>query len=920
MLDFSFEHVFKFNALLEQKAESEGPKAKLTYAEDLIIEKGKEGVKYFNEQIIELIKNFQGLETDQMVNAKVDGSPGILFGADPRPQYQGQFFIGVNRSIIGAKAPKAVHDDHDLNTLIPNEGLRHVISNLLPYLKNLCAGTDFIYQADVIFSSPEQKREEEIDGELCLTFTPNLLTYAVPVEGRSKLYQKLKNAKVGFVVHDKCTGRTDETGQQIIPSSVGKDYTELMNAAAKSGDVFVDSSRHESVKFNLDKQSLSNLSAKVQKINSIVKMIDSDFDKEWVKSPVLKKYHTFIAHQVKRDDGGIFQLSKDKATPDFGKLIDELNKQVLDEYKMPSKREAVSAWLNVNHDNFQKLLEVFFEIRNVVDDVLDILYSMESKLGKTFVKLPDGSYQASRGEGFVLFKHQNHVKLVDRLDFTRSAKLYSKYNMPANVEESLIVESGNVFVPVQRIAKNDVATTVKWLESITGLSLVENMLGTTGKKETSGDLDLGVDSNKVSKDELVAKLHDWCIKNGVPEDKVYNTAKKKTQEAFKEGWIWKTGTIVHFKAPINGNAQNGFVQADFMFVPDLNWAKFSLAGSPHEGSSFKGADKHLFLNKLVKLSNPNKPMSWSYLNGLLDSETRQSISTNPNEIAKIVLGEGATANDLVSVESILQFIKKHHLEQKFGPAIDAFKQEYGHSDESINAHLKEGRIISFKELFNEEAQTVEVGFFPGAFKPLHTGHIKAIQKAASEVKGKLFVIVSNKSRSSEGGTEFDLEQTMKLFALYKDQLPENVIIAKAGITPLATVLQCLVILNNGRKFVLGKAPKNADPNQPPPDPESLVEPATRTIIDQIEPAARYNVILVVGDDEADVKRYNNAFKDERYVGRNVSAKMIQTIKGWSATDFRNYLEKQDAKNLPKYIPLDPKDPKFKQALAILYKQ
>jgi hypothetical protein len=79
MLDFSFKHVYEFNTLLEQKAESEGPKAKLTYAEDLIIEKGKEGVKYFNEQIIELIKNFQGLETEQMVNSKVDGSPIILF-------------------------------------------------------------------------------------------------------------------------------------------------------------------------------------------------------------------------------------------------------------------------------------------------------------------------------------------------------------------------------------------------------------------------------------------------------------------------------------------------------------------------------------------------------------------------------------------------------------------------------------------------------------------------------------------------------------------------------------------------------------------------------------------------------------------------------------------------------------------------
>ena len=75
-----------------------------------------------------------------------------------------------------------------------------------------------------------------------------------------------------------------------------------------------------------------------------------------------------------------------------------------------------------------------------------------------------------------------------------------------------LYEGGNVFKnadgseATQRIARDNVVPTVQWLEQLTGLSLVDNMLGTTGKKESSGDLDLAVDATKVTKDVLVQQL------------------------------------------------------------------------------------------------------------------------------------------------------------------------------------------------------------------------------------------------------------------------------------------------------------------------------------------------------------------------------------------------------------------------------
>jgi len=76
-------------------------------------------------------------------------------------------------------------------------------------------------------------------------------------------------------------------------------------------------------------------------------------------------------------------------------------------------------------------------------------------------------------------------------------------------------EGGNVFKDAQgqdvsqRIAQGDVGPTVQWLEALTGLDLTLDKsprdelplkwLGTTGRKESSGDLDLLVNANEITK-------------------------------------------------------------------------------------------------------------------------------------------------------------------------------------------------------------------------------------------------------------------------------------------------------------------------------------------------------------------------------------------------------------------------------------
>jgi hypothetical protein len=197
-----------------------------------------------------------------------------------------------------------------------------------------------------------------------------------------------------------------------------------------------------------------------------------------------------------------------------------------------------------------------------------------------------------------------------------------------------LFEGGNVFkladgtAATTRIARDNVVPTVQWLEQLTGLNLVDNMLGTTGRKESSGDLDLAVDATKVSKDVLIQQL----LAKGIDQAD-----------------IRKSGDSVHLKTPILGDPNNGYVQTDFMFG-NPEWQRWSLRGAG-EGSPYKGAHRQVLMASIAKAQG----MKWSYKNGLMDRETNQVITQDPTEIAQKLFN--GTAPDLESVETIVAKIK-----------------------------------------------------------------------------------------------------------------------------------------------------------------------------------------------------------------------------------------------------------------------
>lgn len=221
----------------------------------------------------------------------------------------------------------------------------------------------------------------------------------------------------------------------------------------------------------------------------------------------------------------------------------------------------------------------------------------------------------------------------------------------------IINEGGNVFKGAnkepltQRINREDVPATIKWIELVTKLSFPEERwLGTTGRKSSSGDLDLAVDESQIDKDTLIQTL----LSNGVA----------KTD-------IKKSGDSVHIKTPIAGNPLNGFVQTDLMFG-EPQWQAFSMSGAA-EGSKLTGMSRHIILASIVSALHPG--LKWSYKNGLVDRVTNTTIENgkSPATLSKVT---GIPVAKLNSADDIIDAVSK---QPNYAQLVAAARETLSHS-------------------------------------------------------------------------------------------------------------------------------------------------------------------------------------------------------------------------------------------------
>jgi hypothetical protein len=640
------------------------------------------------------------ISNPESITIKWDGKPAILFGNDDA----GNFCV-MDKYMFDAKfmakSPRdwLKYDQQKTSGKIRGEELYSKIANVWNGLKYAAQGTTGFFWGDLLWG----ERLTPENGKF--VFQGNTVTYSVSVDSN---LGKVINGKVGGVgVHqyfaDANTKPVQWNGKglktdgpvAILTPTVGVSF-KLTNPAKLAASVVSALSNPQGVDEFLNGMSNVARAAIKTYMNKYITRQTTQNLEDWLATNISGSQYKFLTQP---------------------------SQQVVD-----GKTVTAPGYLVQHKKELNQVFKIWNSVNNLKNNLVDQLESQVQGL-QQHVNGVQG------GEGFVFNTPAGLVKLVNRGHF--SAANFSK-----NATKEL-TEGGNVFKDAskgpltQRIKKEDVPQTVGWLEKLTGIDLTKDKdqngypvkwLGSTGRKADSGDLDLAVSLQEISKDQLAKKLYDWCRMNGVPENQILN------KKGYSGGWIERTGISVHFKAPIKGDPSNGFVQTDFMFLENPAWSTWYMSNDPN--SNFKGVNRNILINSVAKGSGYKVNQN----TGLHNRATGELITDNPEKTAKLILGPGATVADLSSVESILKALESDpNRESK----LKDFKEYMAREGVDVDTILG-----APKDKLSEDNPSKEMLIiYPGGFHPFHLGHASVFDHLANKFSDSEVFVAATDSKA-----------------------------------------------------------------------------------------------------------------------------------------------------------------------------
>jgi len=210
-------------------------------------------------------------------------------------------------------------------------------------------------------------------------------------------------------------------------------------------------------------------------------------------------------------------------------------------------------------------------------------------------------------------------------------------------------EGGNIFPGTTDFPHEKIPDIMKTINSVltktgsTAIPIGSGATPTPGK--VSGDLDMIVDVDQLKKHFGMEDQEDKIIRKKLRQ--VFDLA------GFNTG---QSGTSVHVEV----NSDNETHQVDIMVVPNAqNAAQFHTHDIP-KGSPYKGTNKHQMLSIIAR----EKGMLWSNYVGLFKrlengkKDPNGFITSDIDEIAKLLLGPNARRQDMGSVEAIVKALGK----------------------------------------------------------------------------------------------------------------------------------------------------------------------------------------------------------------------------------------------------------------------
>ena len=384
----------------------------LEHLEDEIINNGSRGAKTAIEFLKSIKEMLQGGSGGSTVSVKWDGAPAVFCGINPE---NGKFFVGT-KSIFN-KTPKINYTNADIAR---NHGgaLADKLRDCLKYLPSL--GVSGILQGDLLFTSGD-KKSATVAGKKSIVFTPNTITYAVPVVKSglfgSSLYDSINKAKLGIIFHTSYSGKTMAT----LKAGFGANVRNLK----KSKNVFFDDATYK----RADGASFSPAEEKA--FDNIIRMAEGSAYKAGAFIDKIKKDQGPLSLGVQMKTFFNTYIRQGTAITNTKKLAnnfevffrDRIKKEIASKKTAAAKQkyqeilEAGMKILRPNRDGLYFAIATYITFQSAKAVLLRRLNTIQS-IG-SFLRTKNG-YRVTNPEGYVAIAKGGAVKLVDRLEFSRA--------------------------------------------------------------------------------------------------------------------------------------------------------------------------------------------------------------------------------------------------------------------------------------------------------------------------------------------------------------------------------------------------------------------------------------------------------------------------------------------------------------------
>jgi hypothetical protein len=380
---------------------TENKNTHMTHIEDKVIYGGVNGTRQAINALREL-RDVLGGKGKPKLSTKWDGAPAVFAGIDPT---DGTFFVA--KKSIFAKNSKVYKTNADIDADTSGD-LNAKLKEALKYLPAL--GIKGVIQGDFLFGKGDLSKQT-IEGKKYITFHPNTIVYAVPVEQA----KELTSAKIGIVWHTTYTGKTFET----MKASYGVNVKQL----TRSKNVWSQDAMLRSVDATLTEKETGEINEYLSKagklFNSIAGSTLRTLEADQDLAGIIETYGNTkvrkgeVPGDSKTHTQGLINYVKDKYQKEIDKRSTEKGKNT-----QKGKRDEILKFFSPT--NRASLIKMFELQKMIVLAKLKLINKLNSlKKIDTFVKTRQG-FKVTSEEGYVAIDKLggDAVKLVDRMEFS----------------------------------------------------------------------------------------------------------------------------------------------------------------------------------------------------------------------------------------------------------------------------------------------------------------------------------------------------------------------------------------------------------------------------------------------------------------------------------------------------------------------